>query len=215
MNKFFESISLKPVNVNGGNKFRGFAYIVDTKWRDLPRWYEGCSYEIAILWSPETGKKEEATLRYCEPAEVPAERLERDLMGYARFMATDLLEWCKTKKDTEQEAIKFARAILAKRYEDAPLDELLPLKEAEAAHASAPAQSSTYDRIVDTLKWTATLKSQTCCIAGRWVGGNALKPAKRVEYARKALHTKGVDQAPDFNEAWARAVKDMLLTPRL
>lgn len=186
-------ITFKPVNVNRGRKFKGFAYFLGCTYTNEIAWR--VTAESTKLWDPAEKRYVYANPDFCEDATVEASKVEADLNDYIKTTIDGTLRWCRSQKPSaaESEVKQFARNVLRKQH-----PEMLEFIDATIAD-----QRDVVAEIERTLEWAMALTTRACWMYGRWcAGGRPLPVERKVRSALNALSKRGITQLDGFDEAW-------------
>lgn len=182
----------KPVVINKGRKFRGFAYWIGNTERttsyQLPGWSGRggwISSTTIKLWSPDKG------FVWCNPnyiedvTDKPEGEVKVDYAKYVDYTINCTIAWCRSRciNSTEKEVLDFARNVIRKQHPEM-------LAEFNARHGGVDVVGV----VESTINWALNL---------------GYSPAKCIRIAFKALNKKGVMS----NEAFIPAL-DITLTLR-
>ena len=192
-------VAFRHVHVYKGRKFKGTGYLV--------RSYENSFGTLtAKIWDPENGYIREASMSFVEDEPVSENQL---LAAYEKYVGDTImstLEWCKSQKPngSRAEIHTWARRILAKHHPEmqAQVDELVP-----AVDLNGLLDDEIREKIVNTINWAKGLRTKTCWMYGRLVGGKRYTPDRVVNVAKTALANKGLASLDNFNEIFAEEIR--------
>ena len=192
-------ITFTPVMVTRGRKYRGFAYSIGGMTVSQPAWNVTCY--TSRLWDPQTKKFVYANTNFLEDVtdHTKHDQLLVDKAAYLTDQLNNTIEWCKSQKTDNDEAMRFARNIFRKRNPEMLkiFDELVYVKDTRDVAAE----------IDKLLNWAMGLKTRACWMYGKFCpGGKDLPDSKKLSIARKSAETKGLTKLAMFEECWNLAL---------
>ena len=147
-----------------------------------------------------------ANPEFCDVATVTSEQYEADMKTYITTQIQNTVAWCRTHKADadDAEVCQFARNILKKNH---------PELEPFLAEYGLSDQRDVFTEVETTLNWAMVLKPRP--YYNRWhkrCGTKPLTDAQKLDFAYRALQTKGLTQLEGFNDAWTFSLATRGLT---
>ena len=84
----------------------------------------------------------------------------------------------------------------------AQIDELVP-----AVDQNLLLDDEIREKIANTINWAKGLRTKTCWMYGRLVGGKPYSPDRVINVAKTALANKGLASLDNFNEIFAEEIR--------
>lgn len=194
-----DKLIFRPVVVDGGRKYRGFAYDLGYDAQISRSTWAYTSFSVK-LWEPVSKTYVYANPDYVCACATPTRDVEADKQDYVKSVIDGTIAWCRSTKSgaPEAEIIQFARNTLYKHHPEMH----------EAIDAKLADQRDVVAEINRTLDWARNLKSRPAIMYGRACpGGKPYSKARQMRIAKESLERRGITKLEGFAEAW-----EMILT---
>lgn len=191
---FIESLTLKPIMVQRGRKFKGHGYQVEAIFNEdgfRRQFYDN------LIWDPQAKRTAYANPNYIEDDPIPTKAdIDRETQAYIDFVVASVVKRCTSgplhvREQDPSSCYNYIRNSLLWKLPASKVDELYPDTRSVA------------QEVERTIRWASGLKTKPTTLYGKFCpGGKDYSRTRKAEAAYKALRHKGFTKRPEFEAAW-------------